>query len=779
MPDLLQLLENLWQFALEHDGIAIAIATPILTCLGWFLTKAGRAFWRTLKKRRTHPPVSSDLFPFEVIQPGTGDVLQRLLDSRQSKADPLADFNVPYQARREAADIRQELENQLNRGWLLLLGRTGLGKTREAAELAKLLNGEGWVVLRLKNDECAWLTEPSRFPIEQIGVSQPKLLFVLDNLGQAMYLGSRSAGAIQPSSDSSDSQEKPLQLADTPLHERLLKTLKFYENACGKDRVRVLATARNEPGELEKLELENHLLWQRFQQYELPDPSNQAIVNLLVDRTTQANIKTNPEELDDIARSNDGTFRNIVENLVKAKNRDVALTGQTFQHSLKGTWKERYDSAIQTAPLAEYIYDAVDLLRQMGIVLHEITVLPTAQQLAGGNFWQRQWRKQKLRTVLQSLIQTERILQPRDGQIEAKGTQIDVKPHIPFLLSLLLNLVDRDPQFMLVSLFSFGVEAIEQQQYQAALSSSEKLLEFTPDSGLVWFLKGIALVNLGQYQQAIDSYDKALEFKPDYHQAWYNRGVTLYNSGQYQQAIDSYDKALEYKPDKHQAWYNRGVALDDLGQYQQAIDSYDKALEYKPDKHQAWNNRGVALKNLGQYQQAIDSYDKALEFKPDDHEAWYSRGGALYKLEQYQQAIDSYDKALEFKPDDHEAWYSRGGALYNSGQYQQAIDSLDKALEYKPDYHQAWSNRGLALANLGQYQQAIDSYDKALEFKADQHEVWYNKACCYGLQGDIEQAIQNLQQSIALNPECRELAKTDEDFDRIRHDDRFQALIEE
>jgi superkiller protein 3 len=47
------------------------------------------------------------------------------------------------------------------------------------------------------------------------------------------------------------------------------------------------------------------------------------------------------------------------------------------------------------------------------------------------------------------------------------------------------------------------------------------------------------------------------------------------------------------------------------------------------------------------------------------------------------------------------------------------------------------------------------------------------------LQGNVEQAIENLQQAINLNPdENREMAKTDSDFDKIREDERFQALIQ-
>ncbi|PSB21904.1 hypothetical protein C7B65_00305 [Phormidesmis priestleyi ULC007] len=53
----------------------------------------------------------------------------------------------------------------------------------------------------------------------------------------------------------------------------------------------------------------------------------------------------------------------------------------------------------------------------------------------------------------------------------------------------------------------------------------------------------------------------------------------------------------------------------------------------------------------------------------------------------------------------------------------------------------------------------------------------YNQARNYGLQRQVELAIATLKQAIDLYPECREMAKTDADFDRVRSDDRFQALL--
>lgn len=109
--------------------------------------------------------------------------------------------------------------------------------------------------------------------------------------------------------------------------------------------------------------------------------------------------------------------------------------------------------------------------------------------------------------------------------------------------------------------------------------------------------------------------------------------------------------------------------------------------------------------------------------------------------------------------------------LSKLGRFAEAIASYDQALAIQPNKHEAWNNRGLALTYLHRYQDAIASYDQALSIKADKHEAWYNKACCYGLLGNADLAIENLQKVIRLHPdECREMAKTDSDFDKIGED---------
>ncbi|MCA2701472.1 MAG: tetratricopeptide repeat protein [Microcystis sp. M179S2] len=320
------------------------------------------------------------------------------------------------------------------------------------------------------------------------------------------------------------------------------------------------------------------------------------------------------------------------------------------------------------------------------------------------------------------------------------------------------------------------------QQRQEKLAEIKAYLSDSPSldpvqASELWHEKGLIHQMGKEYEQAIASWDRALEFKPDYHEAWNNRGNALGNLGRFEEAIASYDRALEIKPDFHEAWDNRGIALHKLGRLEEAIASFDQALEIKPDKHEAWYNRGIAIGTLGRFAEAIASWDRALEIKPDDHEAWYNRGVALFNLGRLEQAIASYDRTLEFKPDYHEAWNNRGVALDDLGRFEEAIASYDRALEIKPDYPDTWDNRGYVLTCMGRYKDALESCDRAIKINSNDANAYYNKACCYGLQNNVELAIENLQSAINLDVEYQDMAKTDKDFEQIRGDERFQSLL--
>lgn len=65
----------------------------------------------------------------------------------------------------------------------------------------------------------------------------------------------------------------------------------------------------------------------------------------------------------------------------------------------------------------------------------------------------------------------------------------------------------------------------------------------------------------------------------------------------------------------------------------------------------------------------------------------------------------------------------------------------------------------------------------ALEKRPDAWQGYFNAACLEARAGDPERAFDYLKRSIELEPEAREYAREDSDFDSIRNDERFVSLV--
>jgi tetratricopeptide (TPR) repeat protein len=79
---------------------------------------------------------------------------------------------------------------------------------------------------------------------------------------------------------------------------------------------------------------------------------------------------------------------------------------------------------------------------------------------------------------------------------------------------------------------------------------------------------------------------------------------------------------------------------------------------------------------------------------------------------------------------------------------------------------------------------ATGDYDKAYELMAEANRefpydpaVLFNLACAESLLGRTDEAIEHLERSIKSDDRFRELAQNDTDFDAIRDDPRFTALV--
>jgi len=84
-----------------------------------------------------------------------------------------------------------------------------------------------------------------------------------------------------------------------------------------------------------------------------------------------------------------------------------------------------------------------------------------------------------------------------------------------------------------------------------------------------------------------------------------------------------------------------------------------------------------------------------------------------------------------------------------------------------------------AYADKGDLDRARQLMAELVEQNPDAWQGFFNAACLEARLGDRDRAMEHFERALQLEPEkAREFAKTDSDFDSIRDDPRFMALLE-
>jgi quercetin dioxygenase-like cupin family protein len=84
-----------------------------------------------------------------------------------------------------------------------------------------------------------------------------------------------------------------------------------------------------------------------------------------------------------------------------------------------------------------------------------------------------------------------------------------------------------------------------------------------------------------------------------------------------------------------------------------------------------------------------------------------------------------------------------------------------------------------AYADKGELDRARQLMADLVEQHPDAWEGFFNAACLEARLGDQDRALEHFERAVELEPEkAREFAKSDSDFDSIRDDPRFVALLE-
>jgi adenylate cyclase len=227
-------------------------------------------------------------------------------------------------------------------------------------------------------------------------------------------------------------------------------------------------------------------------------------------------------------------------------------------------------------------------------------------------------------------------------------------------------------------------------------------------------------------------------------------------------------------------WYRADISTDDI------LATANKALSLAPDLPEAYAAQGVALGNAGRFDDARVAFERALSLDADNFDANIAFARFLTSIGDLERSIFYFERAAELDPDDWQSPLLLDSNLVALDRMDQAdryarlgIKRAEVAMKVHPENSRPAQLGAATLARLGERERAIDWLDRALFLDPEDAIANYNAACTYAQLGEVEKAVAALRKwSDSTGSEMERWIETDSDFDPIRSDPGFVAIME-
>ncbi len=228
-----------------------------------------------------------------------------------------------------------------------------------------------------------------------------------------------------------------------------------------------------------------------------------------------------------------------------------------------------------------------------------------------------------------------------------------------------------------------------------------------------YFTQAKKQVEQQQWQEASDSFQKIIELEPNRWDANFNLGQVLTKQQRYEEAIQAYKNAIAINNNYAWSYNNLGIILLHLKRTQEATYFFSQAIQIEDKNPWFYRNLAQALVRQGNEAKALDCFKKAVQIKPDSPELQVELGESLKKQGSIKEAVNCFCRAIRINPNYIPAYTALRYTQLESAWLDKVIGFYQEILEKNHDLVPALTNLADVLTQQEKIAEAIVYYRKS------------------------------------------------------------------